>query len=172
MSLLFRKDWAPSRHSGDSSLSPNDPNSSLTRISACTQCTDSANRVATGQSKCLANSMNCQKWCCCFSMTIPTQAHSPGSPSRAHVIPLHPRKVICPQVQRSSMQCTLAGGEPGDEARPIPRSIILAWLHTCTYVNPFTAKMWLATVVYTFSGAFHSLISHETIVTLSPHSSL
>ena len=30
----LRNRWAPSRHSGDSSLSPNDPSSSLTRMSA------------------------------------------------------------------------------------------------------------------------------------------
>ena len=32
--LRLRNDCAPSRHSGESSLSPNDPNSSLTRMSA------------------------------------------------------------------------------------------------------------------------------------------
>lgn len=31
----FKKRWAPSRHSGESSLSPKEPSSSLTRMSAC-----------------------------------------------------------------------------------------------------------------------------------------
>lgn len=78
----FNSRWAPSKHSGDSSLSLNEPSSSLTRMSACKTGKDRARQDKQAQSSDKPMSM----WQASLASRPRTAHHTTMRPKTGHVL--------------------------------------------------------------------------------------